>query len=295
MIQNLSYYRIFYKVAKYGNISKAAKELYISQPAISKSIRKLEEGLETTLFIRSSKGVKLTEEGQVLFQHVESAFSILNSGEEKLHRNLELGVGHIRIGVSATLCKYMLLPYLSRFVKQNPHVRISIACQSSTDTLRMISENQIDLGFVGTQHVDKDILFQPVREIQDIFVASPEYLHNLEVRGVNPDEYLEKGTLMLLDKQNQSRKYIDANLGNYLNSSELIEISSMDLLIDFAKIGLGIAGVIRSFVENELETGELVQIRLPYELHPRPVGFAYKKSARFTDALQNFISMKLDG
>ena len=112
MNQNLSSYRIFYTVANAGNISKAAKELYISQPAISKSIQKLEESLECKLFSRSSRGVALTDEGALLYSHVKEAFETLTQGEEQLKRSIELGVGHIRIGVSSTLCKFMLLPYL---------------------------------------------------------------------------------------------------------------------------------------------------------------------------------------
>ena len=112
MNQNLSSYRIFYTVANSGNISKAAKELYISQPAISKSIQKLEESVGCKLFSRSSRGVVLTEEGRLLYSHVSEAFETLTLGEEKLRRSIELGVGHLKIGVSTTLCKYLLLPYL---------------------------------------------------------------------------------------------------------------------------------------------------------------------------------------
>ena len=112
MNQNLSAYRIFYTVANAGNISKAAKELYISQPAISKSIQKLEDGIGCKLFLRSSRGVTLTEEGELLYSYVKNAFETLTLGEEKLHRSIELGVGHLKIGVSSTLCKYLLLPYL---------------------------------------------------------------------------------------------------------------------------------------------------------------------------------------
>ena len=110
MNQNLSSLSDFYTVANTGNISKAAKELYISQPAISKSIQKLEESVGCRLFSRSSRGVVLTDEGQLLYEHVKTAFETLTLGEEKLKRSIELGVGRLKIGVSATLCKYMLLP-----------------------------------------------------------------------------------------------------------------------------------------------------------------------------------------
>ena len=122
MYQNLSSYRIFYTVANTKNISKAAKELYISQPAISKSIQKLEESLGTKLFERSSRGVALTDSGELLYTHVKSAFETLSIGEDRLRRSIELGIGHLTIGVSSTLCKYVLLPYLKEFIKENPHI-----------------------------------------------------------------------------------------------------------------------------------------------------------------------------
>ena len=126
MEQTLSSYRIFYAVANTGNISKAAKELYISQPAISKSIQKLEENVGVKLFDRSSRGVSLTPEGQLLYTHVKSAFETLTLGEDKLRRSIALGMGNLTIGVSATLCKYILLPYLRNFIKKFPHINISI-------------------------------------------------------------------------------------------------------------------------------------------------------------------------
>ena len=149
MNQNLSAYRIFYTVANAGNISKAAKELYISQPAISKSIQKLEDGIGCKLFSRSSRGVTLTEEGELLYSYVKNAFETLTLGEEKLHRSIELGVGHLKIGVSSTLCKYILLPYLKEFIKHHPHISISITCQSTNETLKLLEDNKIDIGLIG--------------------------------------------------------------------------------------------------------------------------------------------------
>ena len=145
MNQSLSSYRIFYTVANTGNISKAAKELYISQPAISKSIQKLEESVGCRLFSRSSRGVVLTDEGKLLYDHVRTAFETLTLGEEKLKRSIELGVGHLKIGVSSTLCKYLLLPYLKEFIRQNPHISISISCQSTNETLKLLEDNKIDM------------------------------------------------------------------------------------------------------------------------------------------------------
>ena len=259
MLQSLSSYRIFYTVAKTQNISKAAKELYISQPAISKSIQKLEESLGCELFRRSSRGVLLTEEGELLFTHVSSAFETLTLGEDKLKNSLELGVGHLKIGVSSTLCKYMLLPYLKDFTKRYPHINISIVCQSTN-------------------------------EIEDIFVATEAYLNVLNARGISSDAILQHSTLMLLDKHNMTRQYIDDYLQeNKIETRDLIEVSTMDLLIDFAKTNLGVACVIRQFVQNELANKELLEIPLGFPIHKREIGFAYKNTLKPSKSLELFI------
>ena len=291
MNQNLSSYWIFYTVANAGNISKAAKELYISQPAISKSIQKLEESLNCKLFSRSSRGVILTEEGSLLYDHVREAFETLGAGEEKLKRSIELGVGHLKIGVSSTLCKYMLLPYLKEFIRRYPHISISINCQSTNDTLKLLDDNKIDIGLIGKPDNLKNIIFYFLENIEDTFVATSEYIHNLNMRGIKNDEILENSTLMLLDKNNMSRKYIDDYFqDNQITIADSIDISNMDLLIDFAKIGVGIACVIKSFVSKELEDGCLVEIPLSIPIHQREVGFAYKDNIKPSKSLETFIN-----
>lgn len=291
MNQNLSSYRIFYTVAKAGNISKAAKELYISQPAISKSIQKLEESVGCKLFARSSRGVVLTEEGQLLFDHVSEAFETLTLGEEKLKRSLELGVGHLKIGASNVLCKYILLPYLQEFIRQKPYITISISCQSTYETLKLLDDNQIDIGLICRPDSMKNLHFDFLTEIEDTFVATKEYIHHLQARGVEKGHLLENGTLILLDKNNITRQYIDNYfLENGIHIKESIDISDLDLLIEFSRISVGIGSVIRSFVKTDLEEGKLVEIPLKNTLNRREVGFAYRTNTRSSKSLAEFIN-----
>lgn len=290
MNQNLSSYRIFYTVANTGNISKAAKELYISQPAISKSIQKLEEGLGCRLFSRSSRGVVLTEEGKLLYEHVGAAFDTLTLGEEKLKRSIELGIGHLKIGVSSTLCRYLLLPCLKEFIRQNPHITISITCQSTNETLKLLEDNKIDIGLVGRPSNVRNIQFEFLEEIEDIFVAAKDYLKNLQVRGIDKPEILSNATLMLLDKDNMTRQYIDSYLQeNQIPMQDSIDISNMDLLIEFARIGVGAACVIKNFVRADLESGALVEIPLEIPIQKREVGFAYRANVKPSKSLAEFI------
>lgn len=290
MNQSLSSYRIFYTVANTGNISKAAKELYISQPAISKSIQKLEESLGCRLFSRSSRGVLLTDEGRLLYDHVRTAFETLTLGEEKLKRSIELGVGHLKLGVSSTLCKYLLLPYLKEFVRQNPHISISISCKSTNETLKLLEENKIDIGLIGRPAALKNIHFDFLEEIEDTFVATHDYLHNLRARGITRHEILSNATLMMLDKNNMTRQYIDSYLlENQIQIHDSIDISDMDLLIDFARIGVGAACVIKNFVRKDLADGSLVEIPLDIPIPKREVGFAYRTNIRPSTSLEEFI------
>ncbi|WP_343249134.1 LysR family transcriptional regulator [Diplocloster hominis] len=291
MDQSLSSYKTFYTVASTGNISKAAKELYISQPAISKSIRRLEDSLGVALFNRSSRGVTLTEEGQLLYQHVRTAFDTLSDAEDQLKLAGTLGIGQLRIGVSTTLCKYVLLPYLQQFILLYPHIKISITCQSTNQTLRLLEENRIDVGLIGKPDNIKPLHFYPIGEIEDIFVATSSYMDNLKLRsGSSGPNILETATFMLLDKENMTRQYIDDYLlENKIQVHNLLEVTTLDLLIEFAKIGLGIACVIKEFVHPELEAEKLIQIPLGIPIHKREIGFAYLKNRHRSQSMEHFI------
>ncbi len=296
MEQNLSMYKIFNTVAKTGNISHAAKELYISQPAISKSITKLEENLNVKLFYRTSRGVRLTKEGMVLYESTKTAFHALHQGEENIRKINELGIGHLRIGVSTTLCKYILLPYLKNFVLSYPHIKITIECQSTLKTLELLEQGKIDVGLIGKPSYEKNIDFYPIHTIEDIFVATSSYLDNLILRESkdkleqNSSLIFKSANIMLLDEKNMSRLYIeDYFTRNNIETNHILEVSNMDLLIEFAKISLGVSCVIKEFVKSELENKELVEIPLTNPLDKRVVGFAYNYAANVTDSLLKFI------
>lgn len=275
MEQHLSQYRIFYEVARCGNISRAAKELYISQPAISKAIGKLEESLGTRLFLRNSRGVQLTPEGNVLFQHVAAAFDSLSRGEKELKRIHDFHIGQLKIGVSNTLCKYVLLPYLKSFVEKYPHVNITIESQSTAHTLEMLEARKIDIGLVAEPRARRGLNFTPVMEIHDGFVCTPAYMENLTLREGPAPDIFKTGNIMLLDRSNMSRKHLDTYLSDRdIEVNQLLEVTDMALLIEFARIGLGIACVILDFVSDDLKNGTLMEVSLDAPIPRRVIGFA---------------------
>ncbi len=290
MDQNLSLYHIFNCVAETGNISHAARQLFISQPAVSKAITNLEENLETILFQRSSRGVRLTEEGTLLYSYTKNAFDTLKQGEDQIRRLHELGIGHLRIGASATLCKYLLLPFLNGFVKEYPHIKIAIESQSSAQTLKLLENNTLDIGLVVKPEAIGGFHFHSLCETEDIFVATKAYLDNLKLREHSQDIF-SSANIMLLDTKNVSRKYIERYFMDHgIEPKQILEVSSMELLIEFAKTGLGVACVIKEFVATELKEGSLVQIPLQYPVNKREVGFCYLKNAFLSDSMKKFIS-----
>ena len=294
-MNQLNLYHIFYTVAQCGNISAAAKKLYISQPAVSKSISRLEENFASPLLIRSSRGVTLTENGRLLYRQLETAFQAIRQGEEMISKNDLLGAGSLSIGVSTTLCKYVLLPYLQDYIAENPYVKVSLSCQSTYETIAALESGTLDLGLVGeSERLESSHLnFFPIREIHDIFVCSPEYLHKLGGSGesCSSQVLLEQGTFLLLDKNNVTRQYMDKHmLLQNLTMEHQIEVTTMDLLIDFARIGLGIACVIGEFVQQELKEGSLVECSIREPLPPRRMGFAYPKSGKPSAAMNAFLT-----
>ncbi len=298
--QNLNHYKIFYTVANTKNISKAAEELYISQPAISKSISKLEQSVGCSLFVRNSRGVTLTEEGEVLYNHIQNAFDSISIGEESLKRMHNLGIGQIRIGVSTSLCKYILMPYLQEFVKINPHIKITIECNSTIETLKLLDEGKIDIGLICHSDDIRNLEYYSIGEIEDIFVATKTYLDNLVYRvshnkvnttlELSEKEILENANLMLLDKENITRIHINEYFkNNDIHPNQLLEINNMDLLIDFANIGLGVACVVKQFVENDLKSNNIVEVPLSAPIRKRTIGFVYNNDKYTPNATRKFI------
>lgn len=329
MYDNLNNYKAFYMVAKTGNISHAADALFISQPAISKSISKLEQGLGIKLFDRSSKGVKLTDEGEILYSHISNAFDVISQGEDEIKRIMNLGIGQLRIGVSTSLCKYILLSYLKNFIVRNPHIKVNIDCHSTLNTMKLLQDGQIDIGLICETDIPTGFRYKKVTDIHDVFVVNRTYLKNLQLRetdspeelsspllfagnltsilpeqkkadkqaakkesvaSLSTKEILEKSNLMLLESGNITRKHIDSYFskeGIYPN--KVLEINNMDLLIDFASIGMGVSGVVREFALSYINSGQIIELPLDTPIEKRTVGFVYSSNRTKSSALSKFI------
>jgi DNA-binding transcriptional LysR family regulator len=289
MSEDLELYKIFHTVAFYKNISHAAAALYISQPAVSKSIKKLEGLLDVKLFSRGSKGVFLTTEGKIFYEYIQKALHTIADGENILAELKSKKQGMITIGVSTVLCKHFLLPHLKPFMDEYPEIKIKIINKTTFDTLKNIDQGIIDFGIVSRPFNITPYTFIKLADIQDIFVAEKEYLQSLQI--TEPNEIFSKGIFMLLESDNITRQYVDQFfMENNISLKPEVEINTMDFLIEFAKIGLGITVVIRKFIEKDLKEGTLIEIPISPPMPVRTVGIIYDKKKSLSIATQTFLS-----
>ncbi len=282
---NLAKYKIFLSAAENKSISKAAAQLYISQPAVSITIKKLEENLHTTLFIRKSKGVELTEKGRVLYDSVKKALTMLWDAEKSLRSPFH--TGYLRIASSNVLCKHFLMPYLKRSAGLYPDTDLTITCTSSVEAYAMLSACRIDLALVVRPEDPGISVYHPLGAIEYIFVCTAAYR---ERWACADDEIFGYANIMLLDKDNISRQHINVYYAkNGIIPWHILEVNEMDLLIEFAKMGIGVSCVVKQFVEQELESGTLVEIELSEPVPPREIGFLYNDIQPFNENILKFI------
>lgn len=290
--QNIQLYRVFTEVAKYRNITHAAKSLYISQPAVSNAITNLETNLGTTLFIRKSRGVELTEEGKTLYRYINSAFDTIEKGEMELVQSKKNKISRISIGMSTTMCHFMMRPFMKKFIEEHPEIEISLVNQSSYQTFQMLEEYLLDIG-ITTEPVKTDIFeYHPFMSYEYIFVATPQYLQKLQSRNAKSvEDYFAYGTLMLLYKIHPLRAAIDQYFYDKgYKIGHMLEVSNMDLLIDFSIMGMGIGYVIRNFVKDELVSGALIELPIMKHNEGRTFGLTYNSNFRKTAAMETFIA-----
>ena len=292
MQQSLSQYRTFYEVARSENVSKAAKILLISQPAVSKSIKKLESSLGVKLFDRTTVGLNLTKEGRLLFEYLTTAFNHINDAELKLKTFSSINFGHLRIGATQTLCKNLLMSYLNIYTREHPNIRLSINTMHATKAYERLEDKKIDLALLYKRDTNfKDINYIPLLDIHICFVASKKYLEYFnQVFSDNPD-YFANGNIMIVDKKNTIRETVDTVFEkNNIVPRQILEINNMEMCIDLAKNSVGIAVAVKEFIHNELKSEELVEIPLKFKFPKKSVGFAYNKN-NLSKELNDFLEI----
>lgn len=287
MSVKLELYRVFKEVAEAGNITAAAQTLFISQSAVSQSIKQLEAELQTRLFARNSRGVTLTADGRMLYEYVRSAMGLLETGEEKLSQSRDLQMGHLTIGASDTVTSQFLLPYLDRFHRQYPAIHIQIISGRSHKVLGLLQSGKVDIAFASTPQEGASLETFPCLATHSIFVAGAEYPCDFD--HVYTLEEIARFPLILLERKASSRLFLEKYfLQNGLHLHPEIELGARSLLVDLAAIGFGVAGVTEEFVRRELESDRLRKLRTSFDIPPRSVDLCVLRDVPLTSAAQRF-------
>jgi DNA-binding transcriptional LysR family regulator len=283
---NYELYKVFYHVAKSLSFSDAADTLFISQSAVSQSIKTLERRLNQTLFIRSTKRVALTKEGELLLKHIEPAINLISRGENQLCADPKSGI-QLRIGSSDTICRYYLVPFLNKFHKQYPNIHIKVTNGTSLQCATLLERNEVDVIITNSPNSALNNMMQiiPVREFHDIFIANKDSFP-LEVRKITLQE-LQKYPILMLEKRSTTSMFLhNLFLENSLDLVPAIELSSNDLLIDLARIGLGIAFIPDFSIK---EYGNLARIHTTEEIPSRLLVAAYNNDIPISEGAKYFI------
>ena len=290
MTVKLEQYRIFKAIADTGNISRTAQQLYLSQSAVSQSLQQLESALGVRLFSRTARGVTLTAEGSVLYDYAAQALSLLEAGEARIAQSRELLKGELSIGVSSTLTKYYLLPFLRDYHQQYPHIHVRILNGTSRRVLQLLGSGQVELAFATyTPDADSFSVF-PCFDTHTVFVAAPDYPCDFD--RVYTLQEISEFPLILLEREASSRRFLeDCFLQRGLRLQPEIELASHNLLISLARIGLGVAGVTEELSLSGLNRGVVRKLHLAEEIPSRRVVLCTRRNTPPSAAAGRFMEM----
>ncbi len=285
---NLDLYRIFYVIAKNGSISAAADALFISQPAITFQIKKLEDQLGISLFTRTKHGVILTDEGKVLFDYVKNGIESIINGENALSnlKNLESGI--IRIGASTTVCRHVVMPYLEIFHELYPKIDIQIVNNLTSNLLKDLRNGNLDILFLNMpMDENKDLKIIPITDVQDIFVGNKKY-YDLTNGKLNLNN-LNSFPLIFQKLPSNTRAYLNNYLKkNNVNLKPQLEVVSYNLIMDLVKAGFGIGYATKEYIGDAIKDKKLYELKIKEKIPSRYIGIALSKNH-----IPNFSTKKL--
>lgn len=282
-------YRIFYVVANNKNITKASEELNISQPAISKSIKNLEDQLGGQLFVRTKRGVILTEEGKEFYNYIRQAIEYINNAENKFTDLINLETGTIRIGISTTLTKEFLLPYLEEFHEKYPKIDIQIDTNVSTELLSKLRNGLLDIVILhlANRNYGDDVEITKCKKITDCFAVNKKYKDLIDKELSIKD--LNNYPLILQPKGANTRAFLDNFTREYgVTLKPSMELAGYTLVVEFTKIGLGIGYVNEDYSKDLFNNKELYKLNIKEKIPSRYIGIALSKNH-----IPNFSTKKL--
>ena len=282
---DLELYRIFYVVAKNNHMTRASEELHISQPAISQSIKKLEDQLGGTLFLRSNKGMELTEEGKMFYEYVKGALELINNAENEFTSFKDLSQGEIKIGCSATLTKLVIMDALKEFHKDYPNINIIITNDLTSNLINDLKLGKLDFVIYNESNIkETNLNLEKIKELKQGFIYNEEFYKD----DINIFEDLNNYPLILQKPESNSRKLLDhIALENNVKLIPKMEVVSQDLIVEFTNIGLGIGFTIIDLAKRNFSN--LKELNINKKIPNINIYLATNKSVSLTFASKMFI------
>lgn len=286
---NYELYRIFYVVANSGSITKAAGELFISQPAVSQSIKQLETQIGGRLFKRTSKGMELTYEGKMIYDYIKEANELIGKAEKKFSQLKELTYGEIKIGASDTITKHYLLKYIKQFIAKYPDISVKVTNRTTGETLNLLKSGKVDIGFVNGPVCDELVDVIDLVETEDVFVCNAEWINRYS-EPLTPEQ-LAGEPLIMLEKLSNTRRVIDEHFAKFdVELNPMLELGSLDLMLDFAKVGLGITCAPSLTVESDIASGLLYRVPITFQMPKRAFALVTMKGVPLNYSALQFVN-----
>ena len=286
---DLELYRIFYVVAKSKNMTRASEELFISQPAISQSIKKLESELGGTLFLRSNKGMELTEEGKMFYSYIKDALELINNAEAEFTSFKDLDKGEIKIGISTTLTKLVLMDTIKAFHKDYPKIDIKITNELTSNLIEDLKRGKLDFVIYNESDIkESGIESKVIKKLKEGFIYNPEHYKD----DINSINNIKNYPLILQKKESNSRKRLD----NYCLSNGIIlkpkmEVVSQELVLEFTNAGLGIGYTLIDLAQRNYPN--LKELNINKDIPRVDIILATNKGINLTFATKKFLEYLL--
>ena len=288
---NLELYRVFYTVAKCGSLTRAAEELYISQPAVSQSIKQLENQLGISLFNRTRRGMELSAQGgKLIFAEVERALRLFNDAENRIAQTNALATGTLRIGASDTIFEYFLADKIVEFNERFPGIKIELMADFTPDTIEKLKADKCDIAFVNLPiKTDSELyLHDNCMRLHDVFIVGEKY-KSLSEKKITFSQ-LRDYPLIFMDKNTIARRSLDNFLGGMgVELKPSIEVGSWELMKRLVAKGMGIGVVPKEYIARCLADGSLYPLKTDPALPTRSVGMLLPKNKSVSYALHCFI------
>lgn len=290
MSTKLDYYRIFDEAASTLSFSLASQNLYISQSAVSQSIKALEQDLNTKLFVRSAKGVSLTKEGAMLYDSVHHALGMIENAQQRLNNMKFLEEGTLTIGAGDTISSCYLLSYLEQFHRLYPKVNIQMFNRTSLEMLSLIKSEKVDIAFLNLPIHAEGLVIQKCLKVHDIFVGGSDY----QSKKIYDLKSIAELPMILLEKNSNSRLFVEKQFNEQgITLHPQIEIGAHELLLQLAKINLGVSCVVKEFSQDFIKHGLVYEIPLEKPLLSRDIGAAYLSKHPLSAAASKFLELIL--